>query len=63
MKCRIDSAELVMTERHSIEVDYCPKRRGGWLDRGEQHHRALRCGLAAALLSPASAGGSAAASS
>lgn len=30
--CRID---LVMTERHSIEIDYCPKCRGVWLDRGE----------------------------
>lgn len=24
-----------MTERHGIEVDYCPKCRGVWLDRGE----------------------------
>ena len=26
---------LVMTERHGIEIDYCPKCRGVWLDRGE----------------------------
>lgn len=26
---------LVMTERQSIEVDYCPQCRGVWLDRGE----------------------------
>ena len=27
--------ELVMSERHSIEIDYCPGCRGVWLDRGE----------------------------
>ena len=26
---------LAMTERQGIEIDYCPKRRGIWLDRGE----------------------------
>jgi uncharacterized protein len=26
---------LVMAERHGIEVDYCPRCRGVWLDRGE----------------------------
>ena len=35
MKCPIDSADLVMTERQGIEIDYCPKCRGIWLDRGE----------------------------
>jgi uncharacterized protein len=24
-----------MTERKGIEIDYCPKCRGTWLDRGE----------------------------
>lgn len=24
-----------MTERQNIEIDYCPKCRGIWLDRGE----------------------------
>lgn len=24
-----------MTERQGIEIDYCPKSRGVWLDRGE----------------------------
>jgi Zn-finger nucleic acid-binding protein len=24
-----------MTERQSIEIDYCPQCRGVWLDRGE----------------------------
>jgi uncharacterized protein len=35
MKCPIDNADLVMAERQGIEVDYCPKCRGIWLDRGE----------------------------
>ena len=35
MKCPIDNADLVMTERSGIEIDYCPKCRGVWLDRGE----------------------------
>lgn len=26
---------LVMTERKDVEIDYCPKCRGVWLDRGE----------------------------
>ena len=35
MQCPIDGSELVMTERQGIEIDYCPKCRGVWLDRGE----------------------------
>ncbi|MFC3207506.1 TFIIB-type zinc ribbon-containing protein [Aquamicrobium soli] len=35
MKCPIDDADLVMAERQGIEIDYCPKCRGVWLDRGE----------------------------
>lgn len=27
--------ELLMTERSGIEIDYCPRCRGIWLDRGE----------------------------
>lgn len=30
--CRVD---LVMSDRQGIEIDYCPKCRGVWLDRGE----------------------------
>lgn len=26
---------LVMSDRQGIEIDYCPKCRGVWLDRGE----------------------------
>jgi uncharacterized protein len=35
MKCPIDQADLVVTERQGIEIDYCPSCRGVWLDRGE----------------------------
>ncbi len=36
MKCPVcKDANLVMTERQSIEIDYCPECRGVWLDRGE----------------------------
>jgi len=35
MKCPVDDETLVMTERSGIEIDYCPKCRGVWLDRGE----------------------------
>lgn len=35
MKCPIDGAQLVMSERSGIEIDYCPDCRGIWLDRGE----------------------------
>ena len=35
MKCPVDDTELVMSDRQGIEIDYCPKCRGVWLDRGE----------------------------
>jgi Zn-finger nucleic acid-binding protein len=35
MQCPIDGTQLVMSERSGIEIDYCPKCRGVWLDRGE----------------------------
>ena len=35
MQCPIDQETLMMTERQGIEIDYCPKCRGVWLDRGE----------------------------
>jgi len=35
MKCPIDGAELIMTDRSGVEIDYCPQCRGVWLDRGE----------------------------
>jgi Zn-finger nucleic acid-binding protein len=35
MQCPACQVDLVMSERQSIEIDYCPKCRGVWLDRGE----------------------------
>ena len=35
MKCPVDSATLLMSERQGVEIDYCPDCRGVWLDRGE----------------------------
>ncbi len=36
MNCPVCSGvALVMSERQGIEIDYCPKCRGVWLDRGE----------------------------
>ncbi len=35
MKCPNCSVDLVMSERQGVEIDYCPKCRGVWLDRGE----------------------------
>jgi Zn-finger nucleic acid-binding protein len=36
MKCpACTEPDLVMTERQGVEIDYCPKCRGVWLDRGE----------------------------
>lgn len=36
MNCPVcEGTSLVMSERSGIEIDYCPKCRGVWLDRGE----------------------------
>lgn len=35
MNCPSCAEELRLTERSGIEIDYCPKCRGVWLDRGE----------------------------
>ena len=36
MNCPVcKESELVISERQGIELDYCPKCRGVWLDRGE----------------------------
>jgi uncharacterized protein len=35
MKCPNCEETLVMTDRQGVEIDYCPKCRGVWLDRGE----------------------------
>jgi len=35
MKCPTCATDLVMADRQGVEIDYCPKCRGVWLDRGE----------------------------
>lgn len=35
MLCPTCRVALVMSDRQGIEIDYCPKCRGVWLDRGE----------------------------
>ncbi|MFZ6801374.1 zf-TFIIB domain-containing protein [Undibacterium sp. Di24W] len=36
MKCPVcENANLMMSERQGIEIDYCPQCRGVWLDCGE----------------------------
>lgn len=35
MECPVDGTTLVISDRAGIEIDYCPKCRGIWLDRGE----------------------------
>jgi hypothetical protein len=35
MLCPVCNVELSIADRQGIEIDYCPKCRGVWLDRGE----------------------------
>lgn len=33
--CPVCRVSLVMADRQTVEIDYCPQCRGVWLDRGE----------------------------
>ncbi|MBK1964810.1 zf-TFIIB domain-containing protein [Campylobacter novaezeelandiae] len=35
MLCPVCNVDLMMSDRNGVEIDYCPKCRGVWLDRGE----------------------------
>ena len=35
MTCPVCKVDLLITDKQGIEIDYCPKCRGIWLDRGE----------------------------
>jgi Zn-finger nucleic acid-binding protein len=35
VNCPVDGELLQMSERSGVEIDYCPRCRGVWLDRGE----------------------------
>lgn len=48
MQCPLDGTELKITYRDGIEIDYCPKCRGVWLDRGELDKIIERSAAAAA---------------
>ena len=60
MQCPIDQTELVMTERQGVEIDYCPKCRGVWLDRGELDKIIQRANEASGVSDAGAAAGSAA---
>lgn len=47
MQCPMDGEKLVIAERSGVEIDYCPKCRGVWLDRGELDKNIDRSGQAA----------------
>lgn len=55
MKCPMDGETLVMTERSGVEIDYCPKCRGVWLDRGELDKILERAASPAAAPAPQAA--------
>lgn len=49
MKCpTCGDVALVMSDRQGVEIDYCPRCRGVWLDRGELDKIIERSGVAAA---------------
>lgn len=35
MLCPVCKVTLLISERHGVEIDFCPQCRGVWLDRGE----------------------------
>lgn len=52
MRCPIDNETLVMADRSGVEIDYCPKCRGVWLDRGELDKIIERAAAAAVVPQP-----------
>jgi Zn-finger nucleic acid-binding protein len=55
MDCPACNVALVMSDRQGIEIDYCPKCRGVWLDRGELDKIIERSASAAPQAAPAPA--------
>ncbi len=54
MDCPVCKTErLSMMERQGIEIDYCPKCRGVWLDRGELDKIVERSTVELAAAAPA----------
>lgn len=49
MKCPVCvTVDLLVTERSGVEIDYCPRCRGVWLDRGELDKLIERAEMASA---------------
>ncbi|MCA0272196.1 MAG: zf-TFIIB domain-containing protein [Proteobacteria bacterium] len=55
MQCPVDNTQLQMMDRQGVEIDYCPKCRGVWLDRGELDKLIERAAPPVALSEPARA--------
>ena len=56
MDCPVCKTErLSMMERQGIEIDFCPKCRGVWLDRGELDKIVERSAMETAAAAPAQA--------
>ncbi len=53
MRCPVDNETLVMADRGGVEIDYCPKCRGVWLDRGELDKIIERSAALTAAAAPA----------
>ncbi len=56
MQCpACEDSVLSMTERQGVEIDYCPKCRGVWLDRGELDKIIEKSAVAETAAAPAAA--------
>lgn len=51
MECPVCHETLQITDRQGVEIDYCPKCRGIWLDRGELDKLIERSNSQAAVVS------------
>ena len=47
MLCPVCNVDLLLADKQGIEIDYCPKCRGIWLDRGELDKLIERSALSA----------------
>ena len=47
MKCPVCNVDLAMGERLTVQIDYCPKCRGIWLEKGKLDTLLEKSGAAA----------------
>lgn len=52
MNCPTCNVQLMMTERQDVEINYCPKCRGVWIDRGGLDKIIDRSGARASVTEP-----------